>query len=77
MPLPIGNGEQRFNALPVVDADGGLMLADSDLTPSWVREEIPTLLAHGERLTAMGATAWGYGIRDAAKTMARRVLELA
>ena len=77
VPLPIGNGEQRFNAQPVVDADGGLMVADSDLTPSWVREEIPTLLADGERLTAMGANAWGYGIRDAAETMARRVLELA
>ncbi|KAA8819681.1 UDP-N-acetylglucosamine--N-acetylmuramyl-(pentapeptide) pyrophosphoryl-undecaprenol N-acetylglucosamine transferase [Bifidobacterium rousetti] len=77
VPLPIGNGEQRFNAQPVVDADGGLMVADSELTPAWVREEIPTLLADGERLTAMGANAWGYGIRDAAETMARRVLELA
>jgi len=25
VPLPIGNGEQRFNAQPVVQAGGGLM----------------------------------------------------
>ncbi len=33
VPLPIGNGEQRFNAQPVVDAEGGLMVADGRLPP--------------------------------------------
>ena len=28
VPLPIGNGEQRLNALPVVNAGGGLILVD-------------------------------------------------
>lgn len=31
VPLPIGNGEQRFNAEPVVNAGGGLLVADKDL----------------------------------------------
>ena len=35
VPLPIGNGEQRFNAQPVVDAEGGLMVVDGDFTPDW------------------------------------------
>ncbi len=33
VPLPIGNGEQRLNALPVVNAGGGMIVADADLTP--------------------------------------------
>ena len=35
VPLPIGNGEQRFNAQPVVDAEGGLMVADREFTAEW------------------------------------------
>ena len=41
VPLPIGNGEQALNARPVVDAGGGLMVADAALTPEWVTEHRP------------------------------------
>ncbi|WP_055426503.1 UDP-N-acetylglucosamine--N-acetylmuramyl-(pentapeptide) pyrophosphoryl-undecaprenol N-acetylglucosamine transferase [Bifidobacterium aesculapii] len=77
VPLPIGNGEQRFNAQPVVEAAGGVMVADAELTPAWVREHVPALLADTDALHGMGAKAWRYGIRDAADTMARRILDLA
>ena len=77
VPLPIGNGEQRFNAEPVVQAGGGLMVADKDLTSEWVGTHIPRLLADRERLRELGRRAWEYGIRDAAERMARRVLGLA
>ena len=76
VPLPIGNGEQRFNAQPVVDAQGGLMVADADFTPEWVRNHVPKLLAAPKTLSDYGANAWKYGIRDAAEVMARRVLAL-
>ena len=76
VPLPIGNGEQRFNAQPVVDAQGGLMVADADFTPEWVRNHVPKLLADPRTLSDYGANAWKYGIRDAAEVMARRVLAL-
>ena len=32
VPLPHGNGEQALNARPVVDAGGGMLVADADLT---------------------------------------------
>lgn len=77
VPLPIGNGEQRFNAQPVVEAGGGLMVVDDDFTPTWVREHVPALLADRQRLEAMGHKAYGYGMRDAAETMAAVVLDMA
>jgi UDP-N-acetylglucosamine--N-acetylmuramyl-(pentapeptide) pyrophosphoryl-undecaprenol N-acetylglucosamine transferase len=77
VPLPIGNGEQRFNAEPVVNAGGGLMVADSDFTPDWVRAHVPVLLANRPALTDMGAKAYAYGVRDAAEVMARTILSLA
>lgn len=76
VPLPIGNGEQRFNAQPVVDAEGGLMVADGDFTPEWVRNHVPKLLADPQTLSTYGGNAWQYGIRDAAEVMAKRVLAL-
>ncbi|MCI1649598.1 UDP-N-acetylglucosamine--N-acetylmuramyl-(pentapeptide) pyrophosphoryl-undecaprenol N-acetylglucosamine transferase [Bifidobacterium tibiigranuli] len=76
VPLPIGNGEQRFNAQPVVEAGGGLMVADNEFTPEWVGSQLPSLLADATRLHEMGRAAWSYGIRDAAEVMAHRVLEL-
>lgn len=77
VPLPIGNGEQRFNAEPVVEAGGGLLVADKDMTPAWVHDHVPALLADRQMLAEFGSNAWKYGIRDAADIMARHVLELA
>lgn len=77
VPLPIGNGEQRFNAQPVVDADGGMMVNDSDFTAAWVRDHIAGLLDDSQRLHELGDHAWQYGIRDAADIMARHILSLA
>ena len=44
VPLPIGNGEQRLNALPVVNAGGGMLIADADLTPGFVADQVAGLL---------------------------------
>ena len=77
VPLPIGNGEQRFNAQPVVAADGGIIVNDSDFTPEWVRGHVAELLDNPQRLHELGDHAWQYGIRDAADIMARHILNLA
>lgn len=77
VPLPIGNGEQRFNAQPVVDAQGGLMVPDADFTAEWVQQHLPSMLANRQRLETYGRNAWQYGIRNAAQTMAKYVLDMA
>jgi UDP-N-acetylglucosamine--N-acetylmuramyl-(pentapeptide) pyrophosphoryl-undecaprenol N-acetylglucosamine transferase len=64
VPLPYGNGEQRRNAKPVVDAGGGMLLGDGDLSPSWIESNVIPLLHDPHRLAAMGAAAAAYGRRD-------------
>lgn len=66
VPLPIGNGEQRLNAAPLVEAGGGLLVDDADLTPAWVSTNVPTLLADRERLGVMAKAAGSAGTSDGA-----------
>jgi UDP-N-acetylglucosamine--N-acetylmuramyl-(pentapeptide) pyrophosphoryl-undecaprenol N-acetylglucosamine transferase len=65
VPFPIGNGEQRFNALPTVRAGGGLLVDDADFTPEWVAANVPPLLADPQRLARMSRAAESQGRRDA------------
>ena len=77
VPLPIGNGEQRLNALPVVDAGGGMLVADADLTPDYVGGAVVRLITDAPRLSAMTAAAAQVGHRDAARRVADVVLDVA
>lgn len=77
VPLPIGNGEQRLNALPVVNAGGGMVVADADLTPGLVARHVADLLNDPVRLAAMTAAAARVGHRDAAQHVAKAALDLA
>jgi UDP-N-acetylglucosamine--N-acetylmuramyl-(pentapeptide) pyrophosphoryl-undecaprenol N-acetylglucosamine transferase len=77
VPLPIGNGEQRLNALPVVEAGGGLIVDDADLSPSLVAETTSGILNDGPRLQAMTAAAALAGHRDAAQRVAEVALDVA
>ncbi|GAB2454867.1 undecaprenyldiphospho-muramoylpentapeptide beta-N-acetylglucosaminyltransferase [Xylanimonas ulmi] len=70
VPLPIGNGEQRLNAAPLVRAGGGLLVDDADLTSSWVAEHVPALVADTGRLAAMAEAARRTGVRDGAARVA-------
>ena len=77
VPLPIGNGEQRLNALPVVEAGGGVLVADADLTPDYIGTEVVRILTNSDRLASMTASAAGMGHRDAARRVAEIVLDVA
>jgi len=77
VPLPIGNGEQRLNALPVVNAGGGTIVADADLTPDLVAREVSGLLNDPPRLAAMTAAAAREGHPEAARQVAQAALDIA
>ncbi|WP_235912243.1 undecaprenyldiphospho-muramoylpentapeptide beta-N-acetylglucosaminyltransferase [Ruania zhangjianzhongii] len=75
VPLPIGNGEQRLNARPVVSAGGGLLVEDSELSSTWLREHLLPLAIDAGLRARMGAEAAGAGITDGAARLADLVLE--
>jgi UDP-N-acetylglucosamine--N-acetylmuramyl-(pentapeptide) pyrophosphoryl-undecaprenol N-acetylglucosamine transferase len=77
VPLPIGNGEQALNARPVVDAGGGLLVADATLDAGWLREHVLPLLQDGPRLAAMGERAATLGHRAADVALAGLVVRAA
>jgi UDP-N-acetylglucosamine--N-acetylmuramyl-(pentapeptide) pyrophosphoryl-undecaprenol N-acetylglucosamine transferase len=77
VPLPIGNGEQRLNAEPVVSAGGGILVADADCTAAWVLATLVPLLSDDDRLLAMGRAAAGLGRPDADERLADLVLAAA
>jgi UDP-N-acetylglucosamine--N-acetylmuramyl-(pentapeptide) pyrophosphoryl-undecaprenol N-acetylglucosamine transferase len=77
VPLPIGNGEQRLNALPVVNAGGGLLVDNAALTPDFVAGTVAGLLGDAPRLAAMTAAAARVGHPDAARDVAQAALDVA
>ena len=77
VPLPIGNGEQRFNAAPVVDADGGLLIVDSELTGDTLAGAVLPVITSAGRLEQMSRNAAAHGVRDAASRLADMVFAAA
>jgi len=73
VPLPIGNGEQRLNAEPVVAAGGGLLVDDASFDPQWLREHLLALLDDPQRCAEMGRAAAGFGRLDADHELATMV----
>lgn len=76
VPLPHGNGEQALNALPLVEAGGGLLVEDADLTADFVADRVVDLLTDPRRRDEMARNAALSGSRDAAVTVAKVALEV-
>jgi UDP-N-acetylglucosamine--N-acetylmuramyl-(pentapeptide) pyrophosphoryl-undecaprenol N-acetylglucosamine transferase len=75
VPLPIGNGEQRLNAEPIVAGGGGLLVDDTDFDAAWLRANLLPLLTDPAACTAMGLAAASFGRLDADIELARLVGE--
>jgi UDP-N-acetylglucosamine--N-acetylmuramyl-(pentapeptide) pyrophosphoryl-undecaprenol N-acetylglucosamine transferase len=73
VPFPIGNGEQRLNALPVARAGGGLIVADEDLDAETLLGDVRGLVEDPDRLADMGRRAAEHGVRDADERLADMV----
>jgi UDP-N-acetylglucosamine--N-acetylmuramyl-(pentapeptide) pyrophosphoryl-undecaprenol N-acetylglucosamine transferase len=76
VPLPVGNGEQRLNALPIVDAGGGVLLDDSELSAERLTEVVLPLLGDAPRLADMGRVSYALGARDGDRIVAEQVLDV-
>jgi len=74
VPLPWGNGEQRRNAMPVVEAGGGVLMEDAEL-PDRFEETALRLLSDLERLETMSGAAARYGRRDGDEALLALVRE--
>jgi len=77
VPLPIGNGEQRLNALPIVRMGGGVLVDDSEFDGDYVERTVVPLLRDPSRLSAMAAAAHVEGRPDAARAMVDVIENLA
>jgi UDP-N-acetylglucosamine--N-acetylmuramyl-(pentapeptide) pyrophosphoryl-undecaprenol N-acetylglucosamine transferase len=76
VPLPIGNGEQRLNALPIVQRGGGILVADGELTPEWIRDTLLPVLVNIDQVADMSEAAASLGRGDADRWLAEAVIEV-
>jgi UDP-N-acetylglucosamine--N-acetylmuramyl-(pentapeptide) pyrophosphoryl-undecaprenol N-acetylglucosamine transferase len=77
VPLPVGNGEQRLNAAAVIEAGGGLLVDDADVTPAWVGDVVRPLALDSGRLATMAAAAASVGERGGDELLADLVVAAA
>jgi UDP-N-acetylglucosamine--N-acetylmuramyl-(pentapeptide) pyrophosphoryl-undecaprenol N-acetylglucosamine transferase len=77
VPLPIGNGEQRLNALPIVQRGGGLLVEDGELTADWIKTSLLPVLTNIDQVAAMSEAAAAMGRKDADRWLAKAVIEIA
>jgi len=77
VPLPHGNGEQAKNAAGVVEAGGGILIADCDLDKTRLVEEVVRLFDDESTLEAMSSAAKDVMPADSAQLVAQYTLNSA
>lgn len=77
VPLPHGNGEQRLNALPIVQRGGGMLVDDAELSPEWIRATLLPVLTNIDRVVSMSEAAASLGRKNADQALAAAVRQIA
>jgi len=76
VPLPIGNGEQRLNAVPIVQRGGGMLVDDAALTTHWIRDTLLPVLVNIDQVADMSEAAASLGRGDADRWLAEAIIEV-
>jgi UDP-N-acetylglucosamine--N-acetylmuramyl-(pentapeptide) pyrophosphoryl-undecaprenol N-acetylglucosamine transferase len=76
VPFPIGNGEQSLNALPVVNAQGAVLVKDQDFNVDYVQNVVMPIMHSPQTLSTMGSQSKSVGRADASARMADLVEEV-
>ena len=69
VPYPVGNGEQRFNAMDAVNAGGALLVGDAEFTPAWIEATLVPLLGDQSAIAELSERIATTGTRDGADRM--------
>jgi UDP-N-acetylglucosamine--N-acetylmuramyl-(pentapeptide) pyrophosphoryl-undecaprenol N-acetylglucosamine transferase len=76
VPLPHGNGEQEKNAHDLVEAGGGIIVKDCELTSETMVELVTNLMNDPQGLTAMSQAGRAVVPRDSAQLLAQQVISV-
>jgi UDP-N-acetylglucosamine--N-acetylmuramyl-(pentapeptide) pyrophosphoryl-undecaprenol N-acetylglucosamine transferase len=76
VPLPHGNGEQRLNALPIVQRGGGLLVDDAELSAEWIKSSLLPVLTNIDQVAGMSEAAAAMGRKDADRWLAKAVIDV-
>jgi len=69
VPYPVGNGEQKLNAVNLVEAGGALVVADANFNLDFVSQVLVPLVSDTKRRVKMAEQAKTQGVIDGSKRL--------
>ena len=73
VPYPVGNGEQRLNAVDMVEANAALVVPDENFDSGYVLSSLIPLISNTKRIAEMAEKAKELGLRDGAERLLKLV----
>jgi len=73
VPYPVGNGEQKFNAMDMVNSGAALLVEDQEFSTEYLREKIIPLVVQPKKLAEMKQKALKLGTATGASNLLKLV----